>query len=262
MSFLGGFKENTDVHEVSADNKPEISQEAHEKFEQVMGDEQLTEAETAPDNIQDSPLPSDKFDGLFDNDEKIFEPDLTEVPVVVDDVEECLSDNSELNLDDWKEKAVDNYRIPKSGGEWSGEPGDSEWSPDSDSVPGDRNGTNPDDKTWKQIKEEYDFEGIPFEDGKPDFSDVSKGDVEIDDFSDNRRKNFVQADEKLAEQKGCTPSEVRQWRTENKYTWHEEMDCKTMKKVPTEVHGNIPHDGGISEMKNQNAEKEGGENNV
>ena len=93
-------------------------------------------------------------------------------------------------------------------------------------------------------------------DGRPDFSEISKGRVEIDDFSDNRRKNFVQADERLAEQKGCQPSEVRQWRMDNKYTWHEDADCKTMLKVPSEVHGNIPHDGGISEIKSQRAERE------
>lgn len=55
---------------------------------------------------------------------------------------------------------------------------------------------------------------------------------------------FDQADEKLADQRGCTPEEVAKWREENKYTWHECKDCKTMQKVPTEVHGNISHSGG------------------
>ena len=34
-----------------------------------------------------------------------------------------------------------------------------------------------------------------------------------------------------------------------KYTWHECVSCKTMMKVPTEIHGNVPHAGGISEAK-------------
>lgn len=142
--------------------------------------------------------------------------------------------------------------LPKNGGEWSGERGNSDWTPDSDVVPGDKNGTNPEHKDWGTIKEEYNFESIPFKDGEPDFSEVSKGDVEIEEFTDDRSLNFDQADEKLAEQKGCSPEDVEQWRKENKYTWHECNDCKTMQKVPTEVHGNISHSGGISEYKSQN----------
>ena len=41
---------------------------------------------------------------------------------------------------------------------------------------------------------------------------------------------------------------------ENKYSWHECKDCKTMQLVPIEVHGNIEHKGGISEMKAKNKE--------
>ena len=40
--------------------------------------------------------------------------------------------------------------LPENGGTWSGEKGDSEWIPDDDVVPGDRRGTNPDRKTWKE----------------------------------------------------------------------------------------------------------------
>lgn len=141
--------------------------------------------------------------------------------------------------------------LPRNGGEWSGEPGDSEWKPDPAVEPGDRHGTNPEHKTWEQIMKEYDFESIPFRDGEPDFSEVSKGEVQIDDFTEDRQSNFDQADEKLAEQRGCTPEEVAKWREEHKYTWHECKDCKTMQKVPTEVHGNVPHSGGISETKSQ-----------
>lgn len=141
--------------------------------------------------------------------------------------------------------------LPRNGGEWSGDPGNSDWKPDRDVEPGDRNGTNPEHKTWGEIMDQYGFESIPFDDGEPDFSEVSKGEVEIDDFTDDRDSNFSQADEKLAEQRGCTPEEVAKWREEHKYTWHECKDCKTMQKVPTEVHGNISHSGGVSEYKSQ-----------
>lgn len=142
--------------------------------------------------------------------------------------------------------------IPRSGGEWTGEPGDSVFIPDRNVEPGDRNGTNPEHKTWGEILDKYGIEGIPFNDGEPDFSEVAKGEVQIDDFSEDRASNFDQADEKLAEQRGCTPEEVAQWRKENKYTWHECKDCQTMQKVPTEIHGNISHSGGISECKSRN----------
>lgn len=94
---------------------------------------------------------------------------------------------------------------------------------------------------------------MKFKDGYPDFSEVSKGEVEIDNFTTERYGvggNFDQADRKLAAQRGCSVEEVRQWRIDNNYTWHEMQDCKTMQKVPREVHGNIPHDGGISKLKN------------
>lgn len=143
--------------------------------------------------------------------------------------------------------------LPRTGGEWTGEPGNSVWVPDRDFEPGDRHGTNPENKTWGEILDEYGIDGIPFKDGEPDFSEVAKGEVEIDDFSSDRDANFSQADEKLAEIRGCTPEEVEQWRKENKYTWHECKDCKTMQKVPTEVHGNVPHSGGISASKAQAA---------
>lgn len=256
MNLFGGFKENSDVHDINKNVESEICQEAQEKFETLMGDSELQDLSDMDfENQSENPSVSltEKFERLFHSD---YEP--TEISENnADRIEAAESfDESKKGNSDVSEETAENYRIPRNGGEWSGEPGNSEWQPDSDMIPGDRNGTNPDDKTWKEIKDQYDFEGISFEDGRPDFSEVSKGDVQIEEFSDNRRRNFVQADEKLAEQKGCQPSEVRQWRTENKYTWHEEADCKSMRKVPSEVHGNIPHDGGISEMKSQRAEQE------
>jgi hypothetical protein len=142
--------------------------------------------------------------------------------------------------------------IPRLGGKWEGKPGDSVWKPDRNKVP-ENPKTNPEGKTWGEILDEYGIEGIPFKDGEPDFSEVSKGTVEIDDFSEDRDDNFDAADEKLAEQRGCTKEEVRQWRKEHGYTWHERSDMKTMDKVPTEIHGNVPHEGGISAKKKESA---------
>ena len=144
--------------------------------------------------------------------------------------------------------------LPQKGGKWTDRPGDSDWVPDRDEIPKDRHGTNPEHKTWGEILNEYRIEFIPFVDGYPNFSEVSRGEVKIDDFTDDRDANFAQADEKMAEQRGCTPQEVKKWRKENGYTWHECEDCKTMQKVPTEVHGNVSHSGGVSAYKSQHTD--------
>lgn len=141
--------------------------------------------------------------------------------------------------------------IEGNGGHWEGERGNSKWFPNRDEIP--KNPlTNPDGLTWGQILDKYGIDGIEFKNGEPDFSPVAKGTVEIDHFTDNRYGkggNFDQTCERLAEQRGCTKEEVKVWMKENKYTWHERSDCKTMDKVPTEIHGNIRHSGGISEAK-------------
>ena len=141
--------------------------------------------------------------------------------------------------------------IEGNGGHWEGERGNSKWFPNRDEIPKNPQ-TNPDGLTWGQILDKYGIHGIEFKNGEPDFSPVAKGTVEIDHFTDNRYGkggNFDQACEKLAEQRGCTKEEVKAWMKENKYTWLERSDCKTMDKVPTEIHGNIRHSGGISEAK-------------
>ena len=151
--------------------------------------------------------------------------------------------------------------LPKTGGEWEGERGNSKWIPASEETPQNPL-TNPDKKTWKEILDENKTDGINFNDGEPDFSEISEGTVEIDDYSINRNDNFTQADEKLAEKwteegkgnKEWTPQDIRNYRKENNLTWHERNDMKTMDLVPTEIHGNIPHQGGISVLKEQERE--------
>lgn len=138
---------------------------------------------------------------------------------------------------------------PKENGKWDGERGNSKWVPDSDYVPQKK---NPEQKTWKEILDKYGIDGIVYKDGEPDFSEISKGDVEIEAFSANRDDNFDKADIELAKQKGCKPKDVEKWRKENGYTWHECKDMKTMQKVPSIVHNNVSHRGGISEAKGGN----------
>lgn len=150
-----------------------------------------------------------------------------------------------------------NTRLPKSNGKWSGEEGNSAWIPDKEFVPTNKK-TNPNKLSWNQISQKCGgVDRINFNDNKPDFSTLSRGTVEIEDFGPERYGkdgNFKKADKKLAEQRGCSEREVSKWRKKNIYTWHESDDCKTMYKVPNEFHGNIPHSGGISKAKKMRRE--------
>lgn len=139
-----------------------------------------------------------------------------------------------------------NCPIEGNNGHWDGERGNSTWYPDRDYIPGK---ANPEGKTWGEILDNYGNDGIRYKDGEPNFGEISKGNVEIVPFSDSRSDNFDKADIELAKKKGCSPEDVAKWRKENSYTWHECKDMKTMQKVPSEVHNNIPHCGGISEAK-------------
>ena len=146
-------------------------------------------------------------------------------------------------------------RLPRRGGEWEGEPGNSKWKPDREMVPLDKSYSNEHGKTNGELLDKYKIDGIHFRNGEPDFSEISRGTIEIDDFSAKRYGaggNFDQADTKIADRHGCTKEEVQQWRRDNNYTWHERTDCRTMDKVPREIHGNIPHSGGISVIKQMN----------
>ena len=142
--------------------------------------------------------------------------------------------------------------LPRNGGEWSGEAGDSEWKPTPNEIP---KKNNEERKTWEEILEPYGKEGIEFKDGEPDFTSFAKATVEIDAFSDNRNEVFIQADEALAKQwteegkdgKEWTAQDVKAYRKEHNLTWHERSDMKTLDLVPQEIHGNISHSGGHSE---------------
>lgn len=140
--------------------------------------------------------------------------------------------------------------LPKSDGKWEGEKGNSLWKPDSDKVPLGK-GTNLEGETWREIFSKHQIKGIEFVEGEPNFTEISEGTVKIGDFTESRDKNFMQADQKLSEVWGFKPGEVRKWRQENGYTWHERSDCKTMDLVPSVIHNNIPHSGGISEKKKE-----------
>lgn len=135
---------------------------------------------------------------------------------------------------------------PINDGKWEENRGDSKWMPSPEYIP---LKSNMDNKSWSEILNKHNIDGVCFKDGEPDFSEISKGNVEIKDYSKFRTDNFDKADIELSLQKGCSPEEVSIWRKENQYTWHECKDMLTMQKVPSIIHNNISHRGGISAVK-------------
>ena len=152
--------------------------------------------------------------------------------------------------------------IPQSAGVWRGEPGNSKWISNREEIPKQPYGNK---RTWGEILDENGIDGIEFKDGEPDFTPISQGNVKIKDFTTNRDDNFYQADQILAQQwsqenkngkNDWSISDIRKYRKEKKLTWHERSDMQNMDLVPQEVHGNIPHTGGISKKKKLELEQE------
>lgn len=216
----------------------------------------------------ESSTETDSGDSSFD----ALEGDMESAVEVREDTENSVTENLEGNLDEAAalrnennmppentensshENTESNHykNCPVNNGKWEnpdgseGKRGESKWIPEREYVP---QKANPDGKTWGQIMDENGIDGIEFKNGEPDFSEISKANIEIENFTSSRTDNFDQADMKLAEKWDCDPDEVAKWRSDNHYTWHECCDMKTMQLVPSEIHNNVTHRGGISNAK-------------
>lgn len=159
---------------------------------------------------------------------------------------------SEVNESDYpstyKDRMGQTPRDDGERGEWQGERGESIYVPK--------------DSEIKEILEEYEIEGIAYEDAIPDFSPCSESTVVIDNMTDNRNgppvegSNFQQCDQKCAEQwnEQCregrsdwSARDVVNWRREHGYSWHERNDMKTCDLIPTKVNAYFGHLGGVGE---------------
>lgn len=154
-------------------------------------------------------------------------------------------------------------------GAWEGMRGESKFIPSPDSEAG---------RAAKEKLFEYGLNGVEYESAEPDFSECSEVTVKIEHMTENRENyidgdgkyrfgNFAQADIKCAElwnSTGCegrtdwTAVDVRDWRRENKYSWHECCDTSTMQLVPREIHGVFRHSGGVAECKVRESVNAGG----
>ncbi|WP_328177282.1 HNH endonuclease [Peribacillus frigoritolerans] len=129
----------------------------------------------------------------------------------------------------------------------------------------------PPDRQLKQILDEVGIDGIQYKNAVPDFSPTAKAQVEINYMLGGkgtyggkaRRANFVQSDQKLADQLNNSPElasqfgmesgkisarDIKKYRENNKLTWHELNDVKTMQLVPTKINSEFGHLGGVGEI--------------
>ena len=163
---------------------------------------------------------------------------------------------------DFAEPVHRKMNLPQSGGSWSGEPGNSEYFPDSPEV--------------QQAMAEYGRDSVTYTDQKVDFSPFSTVETpwgEIDTkveighmvggktarnskTPDGMPGNYEQAEAELEKKildrygkDGATQEEVKAWIVKNRAgrTWHEDPDRKTMMSVPTVINAKIKHTGGVSE---------------
>ena len=95
--------------------------------------------------------------------------------------------------------------------------------------------------------------------------DFSFWTVEVPIYSSNRPVNYAIANEMYGSQQKPEPftsKEVEEWMSVHNMTWHESPDRKTMMKVPSVLHGNIPHNGGVNSIKREGIDNYNSNDNV
>ena len=125
-------------------------------------------------------------------------------------------------------------------GTWErgGTPGDSRWTPHD---PG-AFGIDPGDS-------------IPFREGVPDLAEYARrlpsgesGTIDVEGLIGDARRDFWLADGRAGEQCGMTSREFRQWRADNRLTWHH-YGGGELQLVPQRLHGALHHVGSASEIR-------------
>jgi hypothetical protein len=205
----------------------------------------------------DERVKPEKSDTAQNNDTKpSFDPDkrISEVPnerltETVDDHfdPDKRIENKEIYGDKFyvsKKERID-FADKRSRGEWMGEHGNSVF--------------RPSDPDARRALEKYGQTGIEYRDGNPDFSKVSEATVKITGMNENRlTNNFPKADNECAKlwnkegkfgKNDWTAREVKEWRKEKRYSWHERTDRTTMDLVQRDIHDECKHYGGVAECK-------------
>ena len=125
--------------------------------------------------------------------------------------------------------------MPRSNGHWEGEPGNGLWYSDIDEVKAITGG-----------------EGIPFVNGRPDFSKWSKGELIFEkDVLNGTKDDFNKVYTRIKEQSGgsiTSNNGAREFLSMMELTPHHYSNT-IIQLIPTSLHGNIPHIGSASDMR-------------
>ncbi len=209
---------------------------------------EVSEVEALPDKIE--VVPESEFLGAIDEGATIDNVKPKHEAITSDNASESDYPSS------YKERIDRTPSETSDRGEWTGERGESTYIPS--------------DEAMKELLAQFGLEGIEYKDGIPDFSKCSACTVEIDNMGSTRYGedgNFAQCDAKAAEQwnkegrdgkTDWTARDVKKWREENGYSWHERNDMKTCDLVPTKVNDYFGHLGGVAECKKRDAAQNSG----
>ncbi len=132
----------------------------------------------------------------------------------------------------------DRTRLPRNNGHWEGNAGNGIWHSDIEEVNAITGG-----------------KGIPFKDGRPDFSEWSRGEIKFNIGELNgTRLDFDAVYEKIMKSsngKFNSKNAVKEWLRDKGLTPHHYSDT-VIQLIPTDLHGNIPHIGSASDMRRSN----------
>ena len=130
---------------------------------------------------------------------------------------------------DFRAHRTPHNRLPEHEGSWQGAPGNSLWRSDIEDV-----------NTVTRGK------GIPFYNGKPDFSAWSQGGYVFREGELNgTEQDFEAVYKRIAQKRGCSPSQAHQWLRHEGLTPHH-VDERQIQLIPTALHANVPHTGGAA----------------
>jgi hypothetical protein len=136
---------------------------------------------------------------------------------------------------------------PKKGWEGSGERGNGPWNPSKSGMDQDK---------LKEIESVTQGKPINFKEGYPDFSEYTykakgvdgkeiSGEVEIEmSRTGNRSDDFSRARQAMSQKTGI--ANFHEDDLPGEWTWHHSEDGATMQLVPSSLHKNVSHSGGIS----------------
>ncbi|TMP83519.1 hypothetical protein CWB73_01420, partial [Pseudoalteromonas phenolica] len=125
------------------------------------------------------------------------------------------------------------FRLPKSNGSWEGRPGNSIWN-----------------STLDDVNQVTGNTGVPFINGRPNFTQWSKGQLKFEQGILNGSKtDFDRVYEELAKMKGLpSKNAAKNYLKELGLTPHH-LDANTIQFIPTKLHRNIPHIGAASDLR-------------